>query len=63
MDNSYQKTATQQLPQHGRVVKKKGLQKLGLRPDTKVPKTLDFNLEGQGAPALATNNMGLFNQR
>jgi hypothetical protein len=63
MDNSYQKTTTQQLPQHGRVVKKKGLQKLGLRPDTNVPKTLDFNLEGEGTPPLASDNMGLFKQR
>lgn len=63
MDNSYQKTTTQQLPQHGSLVKKKGLQKLGLRPDTKVPKTLDFNIEGSGTEPLASNNMGLFKQR
>ena len=63
MDNSYQKTSTQQLPQHGKNIKRKGLQKLNLRPDTKVPKSLDFNLEGQGTNPLASDNMSLFKQR
>lgn len=46
MDSSYQKTTTQQLPQHGKIVKRKGLQKLALRPDTNVPQSLDFSLDG-----------------
>jgi len=63
MDNSYQKTSTQQLPALGSQAKRKGLKKLALRPDTKVPKSLDFNLEGSGSDPLASTNMGLFKQR
>lgn len=43
------KTTTQQLPALGKEAKRKGLEKLALRP-THVPKSPDFSLDGDPTP-------------